>query len=265
MQLPKPANQTRSIQKVWSPSSVPRESLPDRTVHNQSKKKISAPRLIDRQKLRSPVTVPKRRLPYVYKHSPLRSPFRKRLRFTSPSPKKSAQHAVSRENTKVSKNLFQTKTLIESIEDDDLESLQPLDTLDEEQEHETITKIDTDVSKRLFQYQAYSKSVDQNDLASSQSLHPQRSQGSEELYADCVQEIDAMLPHVLNEFSKAGIQPEIFKHFWQEVTEKRFPMQTLRSFFGLRLSNGITKRQHLECVTWTKQRNFGNLAGVTLE
>ena len=67
----KQAAQTRSIQKVWSPSSVPRESLPDRTVHNQSKKKISAPRLIDRQKLRSPVTVPKRRLPYVYKHSPL--------------------------------------------------------------------------------------------------------------------------------------------------------------------------------------------------
>ena len=57
---------------------------------------------------------------------------------------------------KVSKSLFQTKTLIESFEDDDLESLQPLDTLDEEQEHETITKIDTDVSKRLFQYQAYS-------------------------------------------------------------------------------------------------------------
>ena len=153
-QLPKGINkqaaQTRSIQKVWSPSNVPRESLPDRTVHNQSKKKISAPRLIDRQKLRSPVTVPKRRLPYVYKYSPFRSPFRKRLRFTSPSPKKSVQHAVSRENTKVSKSLFQTKTLIESIEDDDLESLQPLDTLDEEQEHETITKIDTDVSKRLF-------------------------------------------------------------------------------------------------------------------
>ena len=33
-----------------------------------------------------------------------------------------------------------------------------------------------------------------------------------------------MLPHVLNEFSKAGIQPEIFKYFCQEVTEKRFPM-----------------------------------------
>ena len=141
--------------------------------------------------------------------------------------------------------MFQTKTLIESIEDDDLESLQPLDTLDEEQEHETITKIDTDVSKRLFQYQAYSKSVDQNDLGSSQSLHPQRSQGSEELYADCVQEIDTMLPHVLNEFSEAGIQPEIFKHFCQEVTEKRFPMQNIAFLLWLE----VVKWYHQETTS----------------
>ena len=66
-------------------------------------------------------------------------------------------------------------------------------------------------------------------------------------------------------FQKLEYSQKYLNMFARKLLKKDSLCKTLRTFFGLRLSNGITKRQHLECVTWTKQRHFVNLAGVTLE